>query len=116
ATPVLHVLKKATQLRPENRYQTVQEFWDDLADAALPPTRSLAGVAVETQAELRQRPSLDLNVEPAEFTEAPPEPRFQPVSSPSPPPSNAAASTPYADQSAPRRPQIVVPFSSMHTT
>ncbi len=37
--PVLRVLEKATQIRPDKRYQTVQEFWDDLADAALPPTR-----------------------------------------------------------------------------
>src|SRR4029079_4594462 len=33
SAPVLKVLEKATQLRPEDRYQTVREFWDDLADA-----------------------------------------------------------------------------------
>ena len=33
-------LEKATQIRPDNRYQTVQEFWDDLADATLPPTQT----------------------------------------------------------------------------
>ncbi|MGH9874994.1 MAG: protein kinase domain-containing protein [Pyrinomonadaceae bacterium] len=115
STPVLKVLEKATQLRPENRYQTVQEFWDDLSDATLPPTRSLAGLAVDTQTDLRQRPSFDLSVEPAEFTEAPPEPRFQPVSAPPPPQSNAtAAAPPYAVQSAERRPKIVVPVSTMH--
>ena len=115
STPVLRVLEKATQLRPENRYQTVQEFWDDLADATLLPTRSLAGIADDTQAELRQRPSFDLSVEPAELTEAPPEPRFQPVSAPQQPQSNAtAAPPPYAVQSAERRPKIVVPVSTMH--
>src|SRR6266850_1444293 len=41
SAPVLRVLEKATQVRPEKRYQTVQEFWNDLADATLPPTRSL---------------------------------------------------------------------------
>ena len=113
STPVLQVLEKATQLRPENRYQTVQEFWDDLADATLPPTRSLAGVAVETQSELRQRPSLDLSVEPVDLTEAPPQPRFQPVSTP---PQQASGPTafPYRVQPDPRRPKIVVPVSTMH--
>src|SRR5688572_7456163 len=42
---VLRVLEKATQTRPENRYQTVQEFWEDLAEAALPPTKPLSGEA-----------------------------------------------------------------------
>ncbi|HZN01779.1 MAG TPA: serine/threonine-protein kinase, partial [Pyrinomonadaceae bacterium] len=41
AGSVLRVLEKATQTRPEERYQTVEEFWDDLADASLPPTRPL---------------------------------------------------------------------------
>ena len=111
--PVLEVLEKATQLRPENRYQTVQEFWDDLADATLPPTRSLAGIAVDAQAELRQRPSLDLNVEPAELTEAPPQPRFEPVAPPQPAP--GPTSIPYAVQPESRRPKIVVPVSTMHS-
>jgi len=114
STSVLKVLEKATQVRPENRYQTVQEFWDDLADATLPPTRSLAGVAVEAQAELRQRPSLDLSVEPVELTEAPPQPRFQPVSTP-PQPASSPTSIPYAVQPEPRRPKIVVPVSTMHS-
>lgn len=113
--PVLRVLEKATQIRPENRYQTVQEFWDDLADATLPPTRSLVGVAADTLAELRQRPSSDLSVEPEEFTEAPPQPRFQPVSAtPQPSYNPTGATTPYLDQSALRRPKIVVPVSTMH--
>src|SRR5215217_1780211 len=38
---VLRVLEKATQHRPEFRYQTVEEFWDDIADASLPATRPL---------------------------------------------------------------------------
>jgi serine/threonine protein kinase len=113
STPVLKVLEKATQLRPENRYQTVQEFWDDLADATLPPTRSLAGVAVEAQSELRQRPSLDLSVEPADLTEAPPQPRFQPVSTP-PQQTSGPTAIPYRVQPDPRRPKIVVPVSTMH--
>ena len=113
--PVLRVLEKATQIRPEHRYQTVQEFWDDLADAALPPTKSLAGVAIETQSELRHRPSSDLSVELEEFTEAPPQPRFQPVTAALQPGINRAGiRTSYADQSALRRPKIVVPVTTMH--
>jgi len=115
SAPVLQVLEKATQVRPENRYQTVQEFWDDLADATLPPTRSLAGMALDAQAELRQRPSLDLSVEPADLTEAPPQPRFEPVSPPPQPASSQMALPPYAVQPEPRRPKIVVPVSTMHS-
>jgi len=114
SAPVLKVLEKATQLRPENRYQTVREFWDDLADATLPPTRSLEGVAVDAPAELRQRPSLDLNVEPVELTEAPPQPRFQPVS-PAPQPASGQTTIPYGGQPESRRPKIVVPVSTMHS-
>ena len=114
STPVLRVLEKATQVRPEDRYQTVLEFWDDLADATLPPTRSLAGVALEAQAELRQRPSLDLNVEPVELTEAPPQPRFQPVTAP-PQPASSPTTIPYGVQPESRRPKIVVPVSTMHS-
>ena len=109
--PVLRVLERATQIRPEKRYQTVQEFWDDLRDATLPPTRSLAGVALDTLGELRHRPTSDLSIQPDEFTEAPPQPRFQPVTASLA--FNPGATTPYADQSAQRRPKIVVPVSTM---
>ncbi|MEP6569223.1 MAG: serine/threonine protein kinase [Acidobacteriota bacterium] len=105
--PVLRVLEKATQIRAENRYQTVQEFWDHLSDATLPPTRSLVGVG-----ELRRRASSDLSIEPEDFTEAPPQPRFQPVSA-APAFNAGGAGAPYADQSAVRRPKIVVPVSTM---
>ncbi|HEY8188748.1 MAG TPA: serine/threonine protein kinase [Pyrinomonadaceae bacterium] len=112
SVPVLRVLEKATQIRPADRYQTVQEFWDDLADAALPPTRLLQDAGVEAQEEARRRASADLSVEPEDFTEAPPMPRFQPVSSPAPvyPPRLA---TPYADPGMTRRPKIVVPVSAV---
>jgi hypothetical protein len=77
---VLRVLEKATQNRPEARYQTVEEFWDDIADAALPPTRPLQMVpANPSLQQVRRKPSEDLSVEPEdEFTEAaPPRPHFQ---------------------------------------
>src|SRR5215510_14456066 len=62
AKSVLRVLQKATQNRPEARYQTVEEFWDEIADASLPPTRPLQMVTPERQ-EMRRKPSLDLSVE-----------------------------------------------------
>src|SRR6266508_1482426 len=79
--PVLRVLEKATRSRPQDRFQTVPEFWDELAEAALPPTKQLRGIGVAAKDEEHRRPSADLNVEPEEFTESPPHPRFQTVSS-----------------------------------
>ncbi|MGI8836892.1 MAG: protein kinase domain-containing protein [Pyrinomonadaceae bacterium] len=95
--PILRVLEKATQTRAERRYQTVQEFWDELSDAALPPTRVLS----ETNAEARRKPSADLAVEPDEFPEAAPQAHFVPVTSP--------AALAFAE--AQRRPKIVVPVA-----
>jgi serine/threonine protein kinase len=78
ARSVLRVLEKATQNRAEARYQTVEEFWDDIADASLPPTRPLQMVPANVQ-QMRRKPSADLSVEPEdEFTEAaPPRPHFE---------------------------------------
>jgi serine/threonine protein kinase len=79
AKSVLRVLEKATQNRPEARYQTVEEFWDDIADASLPPTRPLQMVPAAAVQTMRRKPSADLSVEVEEdFTEAaPPRPHFQ---------------------------------------
>src|SRR6266404_1004217 len=41
AQSVLRVLERATQTLPGDRYQRVQDFWDELSDAALPATRPL---------------------------------------------------------------------------
>ncbi len=123
--PVLRVLEKATQTRPENRYQTVQEFWDDLAEAALPPTTPLPGRDVDA----RRRPSADLNLVPKTVIQAPPEARFAPVSAEFGEPQGAGQfpddETGYAkSRPAPtypttsrvepeRRPKIVVPVSEL---
>jgi serine/threonine protein kinase len=103
SNPVLRVLEKATQNRPEARYQTVEEFWDDIADASLPPTRPLQMVTPELQ-QMRRKPSADLSVEPEdEFTEAaPPRPHFDVPSPRQPVP---------ADADSQRRPRIVVPIN-----
>ena len=102
ANSVLRVLEKATQSRPEDRFQTVEEFWDEIADAALPPTRPLQMINAAA-AEPRRKPSADLSIELEEFTEAaPPRPHFA-----VPEPRGAA----YAENDSLRRPRIVVPIS-----
>ncbi len=99
ASAVLRVLEKATQSRPETRYQTVEEFWDEISDATLPPTRPLEWVLPDM---LVRRPSEDLSVEPEEeFTEAaPPRPHFDV-------PDRRAV----AELDMLKRPRIVVPIS-----
>ncbi len=99
---VLRVLQKATRNRPEDRYQSVEEFWDELSDASLPPTRPLQMVP---PLEARRKPSADLSIEPEleDFTEAaPPRPQF---AVPGP------AELTFADVDTIKRPRIVVPIN-----
>ena len=97
---VLRVLEKASQNRPEDRYQTVEEFWDELADATLPPTRPLQMVPAM---EARRKPSEDLSIEAEDFTKAaPPRPHFA-ISGP-------RELTPL-DVDTIKRPRIVVPIN-----
>jgi serine/threonine protein kinase len=98
--PVLRVLERATQTRPESRHQTVAEFWDELADAVLPPTQPLS----VTEA-LKRRPSSDWTLEAEEITQAPPRPRFEP-GLPTEPVYAGLESINTA-----KRPKIVVPVS-----
>jgi len=102
SAPVLRVLEQATQTRPENRYQSVEEFWDELAEASLAPTRPLSAA----EADPRRKPSAELNVEPEELTQAPPKPRFEIASEP-----EAA----YVDLDTAKRPRIVVPVNTVQT-
>lgn len=94
APAVLQALERATQMRPDDRYQTVQEFWHELSDVTLPPTQQLD----------RERPSsvtADLNIAAAVGTEAPPKPRFETSREMhQEPPANGA------------RPRIVVPIAN----
>ena len=103
STPVLRVLEKSTQTRPESRYQTVEEFWDEFAEACLPPTQPLS---VAAAAAVARKPSAELIADPDEFTEAPPRPRFELA--------RAREST-YADLDTAKRPRIVVPVSAVET-
>src|SRR5688572_145119 len=97
---VLRVLEKATQTRPEDRYQTVEQFWDELSDASLPPTRPLQMVP---PTEMRRKPSAELSVEVEDFTEAaPPRPHF---AVPGP------ADLTFAGVDTIKRPRIVVPIN-----
>ncbi len=70
---VLRVLRRATEDNPEDRYQTVQEFWEELSDASLPPTQPLK----PQEGEARERPvSKQLASKTETVVEAPPRPRF----------------------------------------
>ncbi|MEK6335038.1 MAG: serine/threonine protein kinase [Acidobacteriota bacterium] len=72
ATSLLRVMERATQTRPSARYQTVQDFWEDLSDAAMPATQPLTTVHVQ------RRISSDLKLEAEPITAvAPPRPRFE---------------------------------------
>ncbi|HEY6803669.1 MAG TPA: serine/threonine protein kinase [Pyrinomonadaceae bacterium] len=101
APAVLRVLQKATQNRPDERYQTVEEFWDEFAEASLPQTQPLK--AITEDIELRRKPSEDLSLVVEEFTEAAP-PRAQFVE-----PQRAATNLVEVDTV--KRPRIVVPIS-----
>lgn len=68
---LLRVLERATQTRAADRHQTVQEFWDDLNDVAMPVTQPLALAAASP------RISSDLNVDEVLTAAAPPRPQFE---------------------------------------
>lgn len=116
ATPILSVLEKATLTNPQKRYQTVQEFWDELAEAALPPTQPLR------TGDLSRRPSADLSLKTEKVPEAPPQARFGPIGavatddttdysrSPALVPNYAPRTTGVEPG---RRPKIVVPVSEL---
>src|SRR5216683_3838218 len=71
APSLLRVLERATQTRPGERYQRVQDFWEELSDASLPATQPLniarAGRAI----------SSDLSLEAEVITAEAPKPRFE---------------------------------------
>jgi serine/threonine protein kinase len=71
---VLRVLRHATETNQVKRYQTVQEFWDDLADAAMPPTQLLSPPG---ESEPRPRATGRLTAQTGTTVPAaPPRPRF----------------------------------------
>jgi serine/threonine protein kinase len=107
APAVLHVFECATQTRPNHRYQSVQEFWDDLsACAELPPEDAFKDAPEE--AEVPEVPSSitsDLTVPPSVATiAAPPKPRFET--------SKELQQEQFANGA---RPRIVVPIANRNT-
>lgn len=105
AKAMLRVLERATQTSPRARYQTVQEFWDDLLDASLPPTQPLHPPPGGT--EVRRPATGKLNLSRELPTKAPPRPRFN--------------ATRVIEQFEGRsnghpRPRIVVPVMGAHAT
>jgi serine/threonine protein kinase len=99
AKRVLNVLERATRSRPEDRYQTVQEFWEEFADATLSDTQELPA---SMDAEAQRKTTADLKIEPEEITQAPPRPHFalSPIAGPR---SESVSFIP--------RPRIVVPVT-----
>jgi len=77
ADDVLSVLEHATQTRPEARYQTVQEFWDDLSAAAgSEPDVQEADLTLDLPPPIGI--TSDLTLPPTVATvAAPPKPRFE---------------------------------------
>src|SRR6185369_11766364 len=68
---LLRVLERATQTRAADSYQSVQAFWEDLHDVAMPVTQPLALAAA------RRPVSADLNVDEVLTAAAPPRPKFE---------------------------------------
>lgn len=101
---VLRVLERATQTSPRSRYQTVQEFWDDLSEAALPPTQPLHPPTGGEEA--RPHSTGKLNVTRDLPTKAPPRPRFNAT--------RVIEKFEGRDNGHPR-PRIVVPVAGAHT-
>lgn len=73
APSVLRVLQKATQTRPSERYQTVQEFWGEISDASMPPTQPLHPV---NEMEALPRTTASLKRGSQTLADAPPRPQF----------------------------------------
>ena len=100
ADAVLRVLRKATQDRPDQRYQTVEQFWDDLYEASLPATIPLP--ALSEVGERRRRPSEDFAAQEVLTEAAPPRAQFSPET-------NSSA---RLETQAQQRPRIVVPITA----
>jgi hypothetical protein len=69
----LKVLERATQNSPLDRYQSIDEFWEDLNDVRLPPTQVLDAAACATNETAGGQSLAD--AVPA-FALAPPKPNF----------------------------------------
>lgn len=104
ATHVLRVFRKATEVVPSRRYQSVREFWDELSDALMPKTQLLS----QLPASEETRP-LSQVVGASQSIALPPEPvpaKFEP------PPARAQTDS----RAAAHHPRIVVPVTLPQAT
>jgi serine/threonine protein kinase len=98
ATHVLRVMRRATELAPARRYQSVKDFWDELSESLMPKTQLLS----QLPASEETRPLSQVLAARGRAPELPPEPspaKFEP---------HATRARDGAAQSA-QRPRIVVP-------
>jgi serine/threonine protein kinase len=102
AADVLRVLRRATEDRPEDRYQTVQAFWEELSDASLPPTQPLNSQGGEGGRERPVSKKLTGRLEKVP-DDAPPRPRFD---------SRDVIQRTRVGGNGTNRPRIVVPVAS----
>jgi hypothetical protein len=99
---LLQVLERATQTRASDRYQTVQDFWEDLNDVTMPVTQPLTMAAAP-----RRYVTSDLNVDEALTEAAPPRPKFET--------SREIRQQQMEAGAAALRPRIVVPIAGNQT-
>ncbi len=99
ANAVLRVLERATETRPDERYQTVQEFWDEISAAAgsEPEEIHVSEAPVSITSDLTAPPSVAT-------VAAPPKPRFET--------SKELREEQFANGA---RPRIVVPIANQST-
>jgi eukaryotic-like serine/threonine-protein kinase len=96
---ILSVLERATQTRPYDRYQSVQEFWDEISAAAgsEPEEIHVSDVPVSITSDLTAPPSVAT-------VAAPPKPRFE-----------TSKELRQEQLSNGARPRIVVPIANQST-
>jgi serine/threonine protein kinase len=102
ATHVLRVLRRATEIAPPKRYQTVREFWDELSDALMPKTQLLSQLPAPEETRPLSQAIRDQATR--ERADLPPEPvpaKFEPRPSRANEGGHAGA----------QRPRIVVPVT-----
>jgi hypothetical protein len=75
ASSALRVLERATQNSPAARYQTVEEFWEEMAEAMLPPTQLLPTPSADVEEHALAGDQVT-SVAARAVPVAPPRPRF----------------------------------------
>ena len=76
AASVLRILRRATEPAPQDRYQTVEEFWNELSDAALAPTQLLKQINPHEDRFQRSADLLNRAADAPTVAPPPPHPKF----------------------------------------